>query len=292
MALASYHPSSLAGVYCATLTDTGTRRVCLHDRFVLYLLDTGETLVRCRGEDHRLKPGSVLLLQPGDVQRDLSETPYRARLLELQTELVRAAGGPSAAGPRSAVTHSPALHRASLELIESVRTQQAIALQQRQAARLLQLLADLVTNAAVRAEPILIARARRALSQSPNANVSLDELAARLGCAPTYLCAVFSEYTGIGPHAYHLQQRLLTARRLLERANTVRRAAKLTGFTDESHLRRHFIRRFGVSPGRYQKACVSGLGEASQHEAPDERRNQHGSAMRNDDMGFAHDRTM
>jgi AraC-like DNA-binding protein len=103
----------------------------------------------------------------------------------------------------------------------------------------------------------LVARARRALSESPGAPLSLDELAGRLRCAPTYLCRVFSNHTGVGPHAYQLQQRLLEARRLVECGRTVATAAALTGFGDESHLRRHFRRRFAVAPGRYQRELAT-----------------------------------
>jgi transcriptional regulator GlxA family with amidase domain len=74
-----------------------------------------------------------------------------------------------------------------------------------------------------------------------------------LRCAPTYLCRVFSEHTGVGPHAYQLQQRLLEAGRLIEGGRSVAKAATLTGFGDASHLRRHFHRRFAAAPGRYQR---------------------------------------
>jgi transcriptional regulator GlxA family with amidase domain len=63
---------------------------------------------------------------------------------------------------------------------------------------------------------------------------------------------VFSQHAGVGPHAYQLQQRLLEASRLIESGQTVTRAAALTGFSNASHLRRHFQRRFAIAPSRYR----------------------------------------
>jgi AraC-like DNA-binding protein len=226
----------------------------VHDRFVLFTLTAGEALVRCRGETHALAPGSVLMLEPGDVHRDIQKTPYSAVMVVLRADLVDALRGPGD-GPRlgSSIARCAGLCAEAVALVDAVRAGHDLAVQERRTARLFALLAPFWTQTASRAEPPLVMRARRALAESPGAMLSLEELAKRLRCAPTYLCRIFSDHTGVGPHTYQLQQRLLEAGRLIESGQSVTKAAALTGFGDASHLRRHFRRRFAVAPGRYQK---------------------------------------
>jgi AraC-like DNA-binding protein len=246
------------GLYCATLVDDGPPRARLHDRLVLLTLTSGEALVRCRGEVHALRQGSLLIIQPGDVHRDLKKTAYRAEMVVLHADLAKAARGPGAglwAGP--VVTWSPELCGEVVSLVEAVREGREPAEQERRAARLFRGLVPLWTRGAPRPEPPLVTRVRRTFDESSAAALSLDELASRLRCAPTYLCRVFTEHVGLGPHAYQLQQQLLRARRLVESGRTIVAAAELSGFSDESHLHRHFRRRFALAPGRYMKELIS-----------------------------------
>lgn len=259
-ATAHYHPSRLAGLHCSTLVDEGPPRACLHDRLVLLAVTAGETVAWCRGETHVLRPGSLLVIEPGDVHRDVEKTSYRAITVEVHADLARGLRG-SAEEPRwgapPAASAGPA--ERVVDLVEAVRARHESTRQQERAASLFRSLAPLPTRAATRSEPPLVTRARRALTGASGSTLSLDELAGRLRCGPTYLCRVFATYVGVGPHAYQLQHRLLEARRLVENGQTVARAAELTGFGDESHLRRHFRRRFAAAPGRYQRELTASL---------------------------------
>lgn len=250
---ASYHASRLPGLHCSTLLDEGPPRAFVHDRFALVTLTAGEALVWCRGQTQVVTPGSVLMIEPGDVHRSLRKTRYGAVTVTLRADLVKALRG-AERGARFAsnVAHCARLSAATLALADAVRAGRDLALQERLTASVFALLEPFWTDEPPRTEPPLVLRARRALAESPSPSPSLAELARRLRCAPTYLCRVFSEHAGIGPHAYHLQQRLLEAARLLESGHTVARTASLTGFSSASHLRRHFQRRFATAPGRYQ----------------------------------------
>jgi len=257
---ASYYASRLRGLHCSTLVDAGPPRALVHDRFVLFLLTAGASRVWCRGETYALAPGSVLLLSPGDVQRDVEKTPYSAVVVTLGAELVATLRRQSVAGASEpVVVGCEKVHRAAAALVEAVRNREALAEQERSVGRLATALAPFWSRSGVRREPALVVRARRMLTDPRGAPWSLGELAARLGCAPTYLCRMFSEYAGVGPHAYQLQQRLLDAGRLLESGRTVAMASALTGFSDDSHFRRHFRRRFATAPSRYQTELAAGV---------------------------------
>jgi AraC-like DNA-binding protein len=254
--VANYHPSRLPGLYCATLVDDGPPRAVVHDRFVLLTLTSGYARVWSRGETHALASGAVLMLEPGAVHRDVQKTPYSAAMVALKADLVEALRGPDE-GLRFAapVARCAALCAASVALVEAVRAEHERAVQERLFARLFESLAPFWARTAPPPEPPLVTRARRALAESTH--LTLEALASRLGCAPTYLCRVFSEHTGVGPHTYQLQQRVLEARRLIEDGRSVAKAAALTGFGDASHLRRHFRRRFAAAPSRYQRELAA-----------------------------------
>jgi AraC-like DNA-binding protein len=85
-------------------------------------------------------------------------------------------------------------------------------------------------------------------------NVTLAELAAAAGMDRFHFSRQFKSSFGQPPHAYRLGLRLLAAQRALEHGSPVAEVAVTSGFFDQSHLHRHFQRRFGLSPARYAAA--------------------------------------
>jgi AraC-like DNA-binding protein len=69
----------------------------------------------------------------------------------------------------------------------------------------------------------------------------------------------FKSEVGLPPHTYQIALRLQLARRLIERGTRPADAAAEAGFTDQSHLHRHF-RRMGMTPGAYAAAIERGRG--------------------------------
>jgi AraC-like DNA-binding protein len=95
--------------------------------------------------------------------------------------------------------------------------------------------------------------AREYLGDQPERNVGLDELAAAAGIGKFRLIRLFRERTGLPPHALQVAQRIRAARRLLEAGEPIAETAAATGFADQSHLHRHFVRSLGLTPGQYQR---------------------------------------
>ncbi len=84
-------------------------------------------------------------------------------------------------------------------------------------------------------------------------DIRLERIASLAGLSPWHVSRGFTRAFGVPPHAYQVQMRVREARRLLSRGRTVAETAAATGFTDQSHLTRHFKRLTGVTPGRYRK---------------------------------------
>jgi AraC-like DNA-binding protein len=83
--------------------------------------------------------------------------------------------------------------------------------------------------------------------------ISLEELADKAFLSMFHFSRLFKKHTGLAPHQYLLDNRLRTARNLLERGMSIGDIAIMSGFYDSSHFVRHFTRYYGVSPLNFQK---------------------------------------
>ncbi len=101
-----------------------------------------------------------------------------------------------------------------------------------------------------------VAKAIERLDSAPDAHVSLAELAALSGVSRFQFLRGFAREVGITPHAYLVQRRVRLARRLLADGQTLAQAALLTGFADQSHMTRAFVRQLGITPSRYRAAIA------------------------------------
>jgi AraC family transcriptional regulator len=79
---------------------------------------------------------------------------------------------------------------------------------------------------------------------------------ARVAClSPYHFSRAFRKSTGISPHQYILRTRVETAKHLLRASHlSLSEIAFRVGFFDQSHLARHFKRRYGVSPRTFRRA--------------------------------------
>jgi AraC-like DNA-binding protein len=80
--------------------------------------------------------------------------------------------------------------------------------------------------------------------------VGLESLAAMAGHSIHHFVRAFHQSVGMPPHSYLLSRRLERAERMLRETQLpLSEIAAATGFSDQSHLARHFRRRTGMSPG-------------------------------------------
>lgn len=99
------------------------------------------------------------------------------------------------------------------------------------------------------AVPAAIRHAREILDDDPTAHVTLTELACASGLSRFQVVRGFSRAFGLTPHSYLIQRRIDLVRQLITDGATLSDAAAATGFADQSHMTRHFARRFGFPPG-------------------------------------------
>ncbi len=99
-----------------------------------------------------------------------------------------------------------------------------------------------------------IERARSRIDTDPAARHSLDDLATLSGIGRFQTLRSFARLTGLTPHAYIVQRRLDLARSMIRNGAALADTAIATGFADQSHFHRSFVRRYGVTPGAYAAA--------------------------------------
>lgn len=99
-----------------------------------------------------------------------------------------------------------------------------------------------------------VARARSRMDDDPAASPGLGCLAEEAGLSRYQFLRAFARATGLTPHAYLLQRRIHRARQLIGQGIPLAQAATDSGFYDQSHMNRLFVRSFGMAPGCYAEA--------------------------------------
>jgi AraC family transcriptional regulator len=81
---------------------------------------------------------------------------------------------------------------------------------------------------------------------------ALADLAAVAHLSEFHFARLFKQTTGLPPYQFVIRQRVERAKRLITAGRlSLAQIAVATGFSDQSHLTRHFKRLVGVTPGRF-----------------------------------------
>lgn len=80
----------------------------------------------------------------------------------------------------------------------------------------------------------------------------VTQVASRIGMTREGFSRKIKKTYGIAPQEIGLMARLNNARDLLQQGHHTAAVAAASGFSDQSHLGRYFVRAFGVTPGRYR----------------------------------------
>ncbi|PTW58785.1 AraC-like DNA-binding protein [Breoghania corrubedonensis] len=100
-----------------------------------------------------------------------------------------------------------------------------------------------------------LARVRDYIDAHLGENIDLTTLAHIAGLSRHHLLRAFRKTYGLTPHAFLLDRRIHTARRLLLKGFAPSDVAAACGFCDQSHLNRVFKGRMGITPGVFAAAA-------------------------------------
>lgn len=83
---------------------------------------------------------------------------------------------------------------------------------------------------------------------------NLESIAAEIGMSHYYFCTLFKQAMGISPWQYVIQQRVERAKELLKASKlSITSIALLCGFSNQTHLIKHFRKVVGVTPSDYRR---------------------------------------
>lgn len=99
-----------------------------------------------------------------------------------------------------------------------------------------------------------VERACRDIDRHLDGDVTLDAIAARLGCSPFHLQRVFRQVSGVTPRAYTVQQRMERLKQGLRNGRSVTAAHYDAGFTSGSQLYAGPGEELGMTPRAYREA--------------------------------------
>jgi len=241
-----------------------------HDRFALGVVEAGGLAFQYRGQEVLAPAGWVNLAYPGEAHtgRAAGSAGWSYRMFYLDPDLLLQAAqaidpdwtripfiAAGAVDDPELAARTRCLHR----LCEDPGAEPLA----RQAG-----LADLLRLVVQRhsserpvprqdREARAVRRARDYLGDGFTGPIQLAELAALAGLNPFRLVRCFTRELGLPPHAWLVQLRLQAAAALLRRGESPARAAAEAGFADQSHLHRHFLKCYGVTPGAYRRAVFT-----------------------------------
>lgn len=240
-----------------------------HEYYVLGLVEQGDRRLPCNGQTCTLRPGSLVLFNPGDAhsctQCDGGTLDYRA--LHISRDTMRALAG-EITGRAALPTFAPnVITDAEAAAILHTLHESLFCQQNNDAAtetidkeeNLLLLVTLLLRRCSQPFDAPLppcrveVDAACRFMQTQYAAHLTLADIARSASLSKSALLRAFTKEKGVTPYNYLLSIRIGQARRLLERGTPPAQAALQTGFADQSHFTNCFRRFIGLSPGIYRE---------------------------------------
>ena len=101
--------------------------------------------------------------------------------------------------------------------------------------------------------PGAMRRVREHVEVHLSESIDLAELAAIAGLSVYHFARAFKQSAGVTPHHYLVHRRIERAQEMLARSELpLSGIALATGFSDQSHLARHFRQMLGMTPGQFR----------------------------------------
>ncbi|MBB5443327.1 MULTISPECIES: AraC family transcriptional regulator [unclassified Paraburkholderia] len=236
-----------------------------HDAYTIPVIVAGAECYRYSGEHHVAEAGSVPVINPGELHTGSKavEAGWRYRVMYAPVEFLCALADEVAGKPQALPWFAPGVIRDSdlaTRLAHAHRLLEAGDDALAAEAAMLDALSALLVRyartrpaaARVATDDTRVALMQERLTGDLVEPVTLAEVAKAAGLSPFHAARLFTQSTGLPPHAWRNQVRLQRALAPLRAGVPVTDVAAASGFTDQSHFTRHFRRMFGVPPGQWQ----------------------------------------
>ncbi len=239
-----------------------------HEGFGIAILESGAMEFDYRGSTHTAPAGSIVVTQPGEMHTGQAAAAqgwtYRT-LLPATGWLQQAVEELTERPSNLPYFSSPVIYDKKLnqQFIHLHRLLENSPFDLEKESHFLDSLAQLIQAHASESPTIkTIGKEHQAIEEVQDYlqsqyvhNISLGELATLVNLKPLRLLRAFRKQIGLPPHAYLNHVRISKAKNLLLAGWSIADTALEIGFTDQSHLHRHFKKIVGITPGQYVRGC-------------------------------------
>ena len=234
-----------------------------HEEWLISLITGGAGYFHYRGAAHLVRPDALFVVGPGEVHANYAlkegcsfRSMYVSQAVVLDAVAQTTHRGNWFSGSSPGLVPDFPLFQRFLK-IHTLLERSSLKLERE--AELLGLLVTIARSCertsgplpASGREPVAIKRAQEFLKEHYSENVSLRVLAGVANLSPYHFLRAFRRLTGLPPHCYQLQMRIMRAKELMRKNWPLAQISSATGFADQSHFGRHFRRLTGLAPAAY-----------------------------------------
>lgn len=260
------YQSSIAGVDAVAASSRRSFARHTHDQFGIGVIERGaQKSHSCRGMVEA-GPGDIITVNPAEVHdgMPIDDAGRAWRMLYFDPALIAEAvydisGGKTKVGEFNGPVIRDAPIAASLRTLFAIATGPAPRSSTTLPEALLLTILASVTRAkhaeTISRVPASVLRARDLIDDDPVSPITLQDLALHSGLSQFQVMRGFAKATGMTPHAYIIQRRIDIARRMVANGAALSEAAIASGFADQSHMTRVFVRKYGITPSAYARAA-------------------------------------
>ena len=232
-----------------------------HDAFSVGVILEGKTRFTCGRREYLADKGDIVLIEPRTAHQcnPCQDRPRSYHMLYVDRALfMRLAGLPDSAGQtlfaRERLLRVPELSvqlAGIIEDIKQMKTGTEAALQE----LLMRLFREHCFTGTEESEawnePPGLKAARCELGSNFERAVKVSQAARRAGFSREGFIRAFRRVAGLSPGAYRHCARLEEGRRLLRLGLSIAETALATGYVDQSHFHRMFVKYFSATPRQY-----------------------------------------
>ncbi len=241
-----------------------------HTYYTILLVEEGVNLGFTGRHKYTIGPGSILLINPGEIHAGKSyakkylkfssikiEEDFLYQLLtnngiDLKTDILF----------YNKPINDPDLSRKMKVVLDSITNCQERNLMDH---CLTEFIFDLIEGHSLNASHfkdetldfLYLKKAREFIQDNYQQNISLTNIAQACYVSEYHLSRQFQRHFGLSPFAYIRNYRVEKARQLLQEKENITEVALSVGFYDHSHFLKNFKKLMGMRPSQYQKAFHS-----------------------------------
>ncbi|MDE2430183.1 MAG: AraC family transcriptional regulator [Burkholderiales bacterium] len=228
-----------------------------HEAFGLGAIEQGVERFRYNGAEHLAPADSIVLMNPDELHTGRAETAagWRYRMMYIDPAVVEMFMGEPGWWFQDAVCHDvPGARTVTFLLDELWRADESLAFD----SALFSLLDACRRHASIPQVAKEVGAPRFALvldymRSNLSEKLTLADLAQIAGLSAFHFLRSFQSQYHVTPQKMLMAFRLYEAKCLLASGVPPAQVAAVTGLTDQAHLNRAFVRRYGVTPARYQQ---------------------------------------